>query len=58
VKDYQSSIERLRQDAAEAALMSDLSTDKVKREMYSLLHEHLNRLADEVERVMNAARTA
>jgi hypothetical protein len=48
VKDYQSSIEKLRKDAAEAALIRDLTTDKVKREMYSLLHEHLNRLADAV----------
>jgi hypothetical protein len=58
VKDYQSSIEKLRKDAAEAALIRDLSTDKVKLEMYRLLHEHLNRLADDVERAMNAARTA
>ncbi len=57
-KDYQSSIEKLRKDAAEAALIRDLTTDKVKREMYSLLHEHLNRLADQVERAMNASRTA
>jgi hypothetical protein len=55
-KDYQSSIEKLRKDAAEAALIRDLTTDKVKREMYSLLHEHC--LADRVERAMNASRTA
>jgi hypothetical protein len=57
-KDYQSSIEKLRKDAAEAALIRDLTTDKVKREIYSLLHEHLNRLADQVERAMNASKTA
>ena len=45
-------------DAAEAALIRDLTTDKVKREIYSLLHEHLNRLADQVERAMNASKTA
>jgi hypothetical protein len=57
-KDYQSSIEKLRKDSAEAALIRDLTTDKVKREIYSLLHEHLNRLADQVERAMNASKTA
>jgi hypothetical protein len=54
VKDYQASIEKLRKDAVEAALIRDLATDKTKREMYDRLHEHLNRLADEVERAMNS----
>jgi hypothetical protein len=43
----------LRKDAAEAALIRDLTTDKVKRETYSHLHDHLNRLAEEVERAMS-----
>jgi len=42
----------------EAALIRDLATDKTKREMYSRLHEHFSRLADQVERAMNASRTA
>jgi hypothetical protein len=54
VKDYQASIDKLRKDAVEAALIRDLATDKTKREMYDRLHEHLNRLADEVERAMNS----
>ena len=54
MKDYQASIEKLRKDAVEAALIRDLATDKTKREMYDRLHEHLNRLADEVERAMNS----
>ena len=55
VKDYRASIEKLRKDAAEAALIRDLATDKTKREMYDRLHEHFNRLADEVERAMKAS---
>jgi len=33
MKDYQASIEKLRKDAAEAALIRDLATDKTKREI-------------------------
>ena len=54
MKDYRASIEKLRKDAAEAALIGDLATDPVKREMFNRLHEHLNRLADEVEQVMKS----
>ena len=46
-------LEKLRKDAAEAALIRDLSTDATKREMFDRLHVHLNRLADEVERAMS-----
>jgi hypothetical protein len=53
MKDFRSSIEKLRTDAAEAALIRDLATDWIKREMYDRLHQHLNRLADEVEQAMN-----
>jgi|HubBroStandDraft_6_1064221.scaffolds.fasta_scaffold643120_2 F0F1-type ATP synthase membrane subunit b/b' len=48
VKDYRASIEKLRTDAAEAALIRDLATDKAKRDLYDNLHTHFNRLADEV----------
>jgi hypothetical protein len=57
MKDYQASIEKLRKDAAEAALIRDLATDRNKREMFNRLHEHLNRLADEVEQAMNASKS-
>lgn len=53
MKDYQASVERLRKDAAEAALIRDLATDGPKREIFNCLCEHFNRLADEVERAMN-----
>jgi hypothetical protein len=57
VKDYQASIEKLRKDAAEAALIRDLATNMAKREMFDRLHQHLTRLADEVERAMNSDKT-
>jgi hypothetical protein len=53
VKDYLASIETLRTQAAEAALVRDLATDPVKRSVYSRIHDHLNRLADEVEQAMS-----
>jgi hypothetical protein len=55
MKDYQASIRKLRSDAAEAALIRDLATDPAKREIFNRLHEHLGRLADEVERVTKVA---
>jgi hypothetical protein len=54
VKDYQASIEKLRRDAAEAALIRDLATNPTKREMFDRLHQHLTLLADEVERAMKS----
>ena len=52
MKDYRASMEKLRKDAAEAALIRDLATDKVKRDMYDRLHRHFNSLADELEQAM------
>jgi hypothetical protein len=52
MKDYRASLEKLRRDAAEAALVRDLATDPDKREMYHRLHVHFNLLADEVERLI------
>jgi hypothetical protein len=54
VKDYQASIEKLRRDAAEAALIRDLATNSTKREMFDRLHRHLTLLAEEVERAMKS----
>jgi hypothetical protein len=55
VKDYRASIEKLRRDAAEAALIRDLATDPVKRDMFDRLYRHLNLLADEVEAAMKSS---
>jgi hypothetical protein len=46
VKDYQASLEKLRKDAAEAAMIRDLATDPNKRDMFDRLHQHLSRLAN------------
>jgi hypothetical protein len=55
MKDYRASMEKLRNDAAECAVIRDLATDPAKREMYDRLHKHLNRLAGEIEIAMNTA---
>ena len=57
MKDYQASIEKLRKDAAEAALIRDLAMDGAKREVFNCLCEHLNRLADEVEQALKRGQT-
>ena len=56
MKDYQESLEKLREDAAEAALIRDLATQKSKRDTFDRLHRHFKRLADEVEQAMLAER--
>jgi len=53
MKDYRASLDKLRKDAAEAAIIRDLATDRAKRDMFDRLYQHLNRLADEVEQAMN-----
>jgi hypothetical protein len=50
VTDYRASIETLRKEAAAAALIRDQATDEIKREMFDRLSQHLNTLADEIER--------
>jgi len=54
MKDYQTSLEHLRKEASENRLISDLATGKSKREMFAKLADHLNTLADEIERAMAA----
>ena len=57
MKDYRTHVEKLHKNAAECALVRDLATDKAKREMFDRLARHLDQLADEVERAMNARKT-
>ena len=52
MKDYQASLEKLRKDAAEAALIRDLAPDPAKRQMFDRLAVHLASLADQVELAM------
>ena len=56
--DYSSHLDKLRKDAAEAALIRDLATNHAKRELFERLAQHLSRLADEVERARDAPVTA
>jgi hypothetical protein len=56
VKDYQASLEKLRNGAVEAALIRDLATDMAKRDMFDRLAKHLDQLADDIERAMNASK--
>ena len=46
------SFEKLRKDAAECRLISDLATDTAKRELFDRLASHLIVLADQVEQEM------
>ena len=57
MKDMLASLEKLRADAAEAALVRDLATDPRKRELYASLADHLAKLATDVERVIELQRT-
>lgn len=56
MKDYQAYLEKLRSDAAECRLISDLATNKEKREMFDRLALHLGVLADQIEKAMLAGR--
>jgi hypothetical protein len=52
MKDMLASLDKLRTDAAEAALIRDLATDSHKREVFTKLAEHLATLALEIERAI------
>jgi hypothetical protein len=52
MKDMKASLEKLRADAAEAALIRELATDSHKREVFTRLADHLAMLAVEVERAI------
>jgi hypothetical protein len=58
VQDYQTSLEKLRSDAAEAAVIRDLATDAAKRKMFDRLAKHLDQLADDVERATNTPKVS
>jgi hypothetical protein len=49
-------LEKLRAEAAECKLISDLATDKKKRELFARLAAHLDLLAAEVARSIEAER--
>jgi hypothetical protein len=49
MKDMQAHLEKLRSDAAECALISNLATNQEKKELFARLAEHLTVLASEIE---------
>jgi hypothetical protein len=55
MQDMKARLEKLRTDAAECALIRDLATDPVKRELFTRLAEHLTLLAREVEAAIAAS---
>jgi hypothetical protein len=55
MKDMQTHLEKLRTDAAECLLISNLATDKAKQSLFARLAEHLTGLAAEVERAIAEA---
>jgi hypothetical protein len=55
MKDYRTHTETLRKQAAEAALISALTTVPQKRELFAKHAEQLSALAAEIERAMVAA---
>jgi hypothetical protein len=52
MQDLQVHLEKLRRDAAECKLISDLSTDKVKQGLFGRIAEHYEMLAAEIERAI------
>lgn len=52
MQDLKAHLEKLRADAAECALIRDLSTDPQKRALFTRLADHLSALAGEVETAM------
>jgi hypothetical protein len=56
MKDYQTSLAKLRKSSAESKLISDLATGNAKRKMFAKLAKGLEKLADDVERAMTVKR--
>ena len=52
MRDIATRLENHRNDAARCALISDVATEPVKRELFAKLAEHDQVLATEVERTM------
>jgi hypothetical protein len=56
MRDIRKHLEKLRTDAAECETVSEVSTDRTKRDLFARLAAHLTTLANEVERVLTATR--
>ncbi|WP_315703849.1 MULTISPECIES: hypothetical protein [unclassified Bradyrhizobium] len=58
MKDMIAHLDKLRADAAECAMIRDLTTDRAKRELFGRLADHLDVLASEVERAVQRQKRA
>ena len=58
MQDMQAHLEKLRTQASECQMISDLATHQQKRELFAKLAEHHRRLADQVERALQEQRAA
>jgi hypothetical protein len=56
MKDMLAHLEKLRTDAAECALIRDLSTDPAKKDLFARPAQHLEVLAGEVQRAIDGAK--
>ena len=50
-------LEKLRAEAAECRLISDLATDKEKRQLFARIANHLNVLAGDVAKAIDSKKT-
>ncbi len=57
MQDYLARLEKLRAEAADCKLISDLATDPAKRELFGRLALQLNILAGQVEQEMLRKKT-
>jgi hypothetical protein len=57
MKDMEAHLEKLRANAAECKLISELATDKQKRELFARLAEHHNVLASQLAQAIEIKRT-
>ncbi|MBV8699506.1 hypothetical protein [Bradyrhizobium sp.] len=58
MRDMETQLEKLLNDAEECALISKLATDMAKRELFARLSEHLKMLAMEVDRAIKEHKAA
>lgn len=54
MKDMQRHLDKLRDDAAECAVIAGEATERAKNELFLRLSQHLSTLADEVEKVLRS----
>ena len=57
MRDMQTHLETLRRESADCRRISEQATDEEKRDLFSRLADHLNVLADEVAKAIEAKKT-